>query len=75
MKQKSNFIIKSILYSVFVLIIFLIIAMNQLNTVILKQQEYQESIKEWASNEIGVLFKYEKYTFQIKYFWARDNFI
>ena len=65
MKQKSNFIIKSILYSVFVLIILLVISMNQLNTVILKKQEYQDYIKEWASNEIGVLFEYENIRFRL----------
>ena len=65
MKKKSNFIIKSILYSVFVLIILLIIAMNQLNTVILKKQEYQDYIKEWTSNEIGVLFEYENIRFRL----------
>ena len=65
MKKKSNFIIKSILYSVFVLIILLIIAMNQLNTVILKKQEYKDYIKEWTSNEIGVLFEYENIRFRL----------
>ena len=65
MKQKSNFIIKSMIYSVFVLIILLVISMNQLNTVILKKQEYQDYIKEWASNEIGVLFEYENIRFRL----------
>ena len=65
MKKKSKFIIKSILYSVFVLIILLIISMNQLNTVILKKQEYQDYIKEWTSNEIGVLFEYENIRFRL----------